>query len=206
MLEVTEGSYYGASCKAAGHILLKPTGTTGESLHAQAPEWTSYDVVESTPLSTRVHGRQARRRPPAHGYKGKKPGVAGPDKAWVRNLETAPVEDELAALRARGTELAPGVDGSREVGVKEAVEAEKDRERSRKKDNRKKKNRWQQEEEELELELNLKRKRAVGWQETEGSFHKVSRRPVPRNGVRSERKCEAARFEERPQCLTRSSL
>ena len=149
LIEVTEGSYFGAACKAAGtvqgidvkpeatHVLLKVTGTTGEGLlkHQSGHPGMLLRVHRCTSECTADRHAEDL----LHGLKARKPGVAGAEEGWLRNLEIAPAEDELATLRARGSDLAPGQVGSREDAGKGVAEVEKKEEGTRKKDAHKKK-------------------------------------------------------------------
>ena len=92
LVEITEGTYFGAACKAAGtvqgidvkpeatHILLKLTGTTGEGL-LNLKHQTGHPG-----MLLRVHRCMAectadrRADDLLHGHKARKPGVAGPKR------------------------------------------------------------------------------------------------------------------------------
>ena len=149
MIEITEGTYFGAACKAAGtvqgidvkpeatHILLKVTGTTGEGLLKHQTGHPEMQLRVHRCMAECTADRHADDL--LHGHKARKPGVAEAEEGWLRNLETAPVEDELAALRLRGGELAPGHVGSREETGKGVAEVEKEGEGTRKKESGKKK-------------------------------------------------------------------
>ena len=122
----------------ATHVLLKLTGTTGEGLllkHQTGHPGMLLRVHRCTAECTADRHADDL----LHGHKARKPGVAGAEEGWLRNLEITPVDDELAALRLRSRELAPGAVGSREDAGKEVADVEKEGGSARKKDSGKKK-------------------------------------------------------------------
>ena len=149
LIEITEGTYFGAPCKAAGtvqgidvkpeatHVLPKLTGTTGQGLlkHQTGHPGMLLRVHRCTAECTADRHADDL----LHGHKARKPGVAGAEEGWLRNLEITPVDDELAALRLRSRELAFGAVGSREDAGKEVANVEKEGGSARKKDSGKKK-------------------------------------------------------------------
>ena len=152
MIEVTDGSYFGSPCKAAGqlqsidvqldavHFRLKLTGTTNEELLKHQTGSPSQLVRVHRCPSDCTAERMAEDL--LHAFKMRKLGLAHPEEGWARNLVVVAADDELGALRSRGEALAP-VDPGREGVVEKKDDKAKKTERSpskrRKKDKDKKK-------------------------------------------------------------------
>ncbi|CAK9008995.1 Uncharacterized protein SCF082_LOCUS10105, partial [Durusdinium trenchii] len=152
MIEVTDGSYFGSPCKAAGqlqsidvqldavHFRLKLTGTTNEELLKHQTGSPSQLVRVHRCPSDCAADRMGEDL--LHAFKMRKLGLAHPEEGWARNLVVVAADDELGALRSRGEALAP-VDPGREGVVEKKDDKAKKAERSpskrRKKDKDKKK-------------------------------------------------------------------
>ena len=152
MIEVTDGSYFGSPCKAAGqlqsidvqldavHFRLKLTGTTNEELLKHQTGSPSQLVRVHRCPSDCTADRMGEDL--LHAFKMRKLGLAHPEEGWARNLVVVAADDELGALRSRGEALAP-VDPGREGVVEKKDDKAKKAERSpskrRKKDKKKSK-------------------------------------------------------------------